>query len=181
MVRMNTADGTVHIRAARVDDSEAIAQLHIRVWQAAYRGHIPDAYLESLDHGLPRRVQWRRALLAETAGDGRTWLAELDNRLVGFLDTGPSRDEDAGELTGEVFAVYVDQSVARRGIGRALMSYGVDDLRARDFVEATLWVLASNDRARGFYQAMSWRFDGTEKIESRPGVDLHEVRYRIQL
>jgi ribosomal protein S18 acetylase RimI-like enzyme len=174
-------DGGLHIRAATVDDAEAIARLHIRVWQVAYRGHIPDDYLDGLDRDLPRRVGWRRELLADTSGAGRTWLAELDGRLVAFLDTGPSRDADANEWTGEVFALYVDQALAGRGIGRALMAHGVEDMRARGFVEATLWVLSSNEQARRFYEAMGWRPDGTEKIESRPGLELRELRYRIGL
>ena len=36
-------------------------------------------------------------------------------------------------------------------------------LRERGFERLTLWVLSGNVRARSFYEAQGWVFDGTEK------------------
>jgi hypothetical protein len=38
----------VHVRPARPDDAAAVAGVHVRSWQAGYRGLLPDAYLEAL-------------------------------------------------------------------------------------------------------------------------------------
>lgn len=52
-----------------------------------------------------------------------------------------------------------------------------DGLMPREFLafgEATLWVLHGNRRARHFYEALGWRLDGTERIESElTGSPLH--------
>jgi hypothetical protein len=49
------------IRAAVAADVAAIAQVHVRTWQSAYRGHIPDAYLDGLDPSK-RAAVWSAAL-----------------------------------------------------------------------------------------------------------------------
>lgn len=36
------------IRLAAVADAEALAALHLHAWQWAYRGQLPDAYLDAL-------------------------------------------------------------------------------------------------------------------------------------
>jgi hypothetical protein len=37
------------VRAATPDDAAAVAGVHVRSWQAAYRGLIADAYLDGLN------------------------------------------------------------------------------------------------------------------------------------
>ena len=34
------------VRRATADDAEAIADVHIETWRVAYRGQLPDAFLE---------------------------------------------------------------------------------------------------------------------------------------
>ncbi len=77
--------------------------------------------------------------------------------------------------------IYLAQEAAGRGIGRALLAHAVNDLRARRFTRATLWVLGTNARARRFYEAAGWRADGATKVETRDGAALREVRYAMDL
>ena len=67
------------------------------------------------------------------------------------------------------------------GIGRDLMSSSVDALVACGFREATLWVLDSNNRARGFYETSGWALDQGAKQEMIGGITVCEVRYRRTL
>ena len=60
------------------------------------------------------------------------------------------------------------------------METALERLRAR-FDQATLWVLETNDRTRRFYQRFGWREDGATKTDAVRGVELREVRYRIDL
>ena len=61
------------------------------------------------------------------------------------------------------------------------MQAALDSLRQAGFVEATLWVLDGNERARRFYEVGGWEFDGATKDDQREGFTLSEVRYRIQV
>jgi GNAT superfamily N-acetyltransferase len=171
----------VIIRLAALADAPALAEVHVRSWQWAYRGQIPDEYLDGLSNTLERRVAARRAELAHLPPEHRWWVVEQAGQIVGFAITEPSRDDDAPPLTGEVALIYLLPEAAGKGIGRALFARAVTDLRERGYQQAILWVLEGNARARRFYEAAGWRPDGARKTEERPGALLREVRYTTAL
>ena len=52
------------VRPATVADAPAMGRLHVRAWQAAYRGEMPDDYLDGL-RAEDRAAGWERALGVE--------------------------------------------------------------------------------------------------------------------
>jgi GNAT superfamily N-acetyltransferase len=171
----------MQIRLALEIDAPAIASVHLRAWQWAYRGQIPDSYLDGLTERLAQREAWWQQHLASPPADGHTWVAETDGQIIGFAGTGPSRDVDAASDVGELPGIYLDPNVVGTGVGRALMAHALADLRHHGFRVATLWVLETNQRARRFYDIAGWQPDGVTKVEQRPGFELHEIRYSIAL
>jgi ribosomal protein S18 acetylase RimI-like enzyme len=169
---------SVRIREAEPKDAEAIAGVHVRSWQAAYRGQLTDEYLDGLS--VEERLEQHRGAL-RTPGDHRTWVAEEAGRVVGFAVTGPSQDADADDRTGELYAVYLEPDRFSSGIGKVLCDHALGDLRQRGFRTATLWVLETNAGARRFYEREGWAADGlvtSERVdcEMRP-----TMRYRTAL
>ncbi len=169
---------TIQVREAAAGDAEAIADVHVRSWQAAYRGQLTDDYLDSLS--VEERLEQHRGAL-ENPGARRTWVAVDGGRVVGFAVTGPSQDADADERTGELYALYLDPERFGQGIGKRLLDHAGEDLRERGFHSATLWVLESNEAGRRFYEREGWHADGlttSERVdcEMRP-----TVRYRVDL
>lgn len=171
----------VTIRPATSTDAPVLAAVHVRSWQWAYRGQVPDAYLDHLGATLGERTRARRTQLEQMPPEYRCWVAEQSGNLLGFATTRPSEDDDAAPLTAEVLALYLDPEAVGKGVGRALLRFAVADFRRRGFRRATLWVLESNERARRFYEAAGWAPDGARKSEERPGFFLDEVRYLILL
>ena len=169
----------VTIRPATLADAEALARLHVRSWQWAYRGQLPDEFLDRMPDSMERRIEARRAQLADLPPDYRVWIAEQAGQMVGFAVTEPCRDADASPSIGEVSLIYLEQEAAGKGIGRQLFAHTVEDLRQRGYAQTILWVLETNSRARRFYEAAGWRADGAIKTEEWSGVTLREVRYRI--
>jgi ribosomal protein S18 acetylase RimI-like enzyme len=164
----------IEIRRATPDDALALATLHIDSWRSAYRGFVPTSYLDGLDYDQ-RTARFRESLAARAE---ETYLAEGDGDILGFLTVGPCRDEDVdGEVTGEIWGIYLAPQHWRKGIGTALCRYGEQLLRARGYRQAVLWVFADNDQARRFYEAMGFVADGASKV-LRPGAPLEAVRYR---
>ena len=164
-------------RDARIEDAAAIGRIHIAAWRAAYQGLMPPAFLAALD---PVRAaeRWERRLRA----GGSVLLVESSGDAAGFCLHGLSRDEDASLSTGEILAINLDPAYWRRGLGRTLLREAMARLTTAGFSEATLWVLRGNDRARRFYEALGWQFDGTERVLTElTGSPLHEVRYRADL
>jgi ribosomal protein S18 acetylase RimI-like enzyme len=176
---VGTCAGVVHLRRATEADARAIAEVHVRTWQHAYRGLIPAHVLDSLS--VERREEFWGSEVRLLPPDRRPWLADAEGTVAGFVSVGPSQDADATSSTGEVYAIYVDPDCWDRGVGRNLLAHGERDLAAHGYTEATLWVLTSNERARRFYEAAGWTTDGTERVANIAGAELHEIRYRRQL
>lgn len=170
---------SVTIRWAVPADALALSEIHVRAWQAGYRGLLPDSLLDNLS-AAERLPRWRERLTAEAE---RVLVAELDGQVAGWLVIGPQRDSDLDpQRIGEIYAIYVDPSAWRRGCGQALLTRALAELRAQGLAEATLWVLRSNERARRFYEAQGFQADGASKVEhNRDGIAFDEVRYRCEL
>jgi L-amino acid N-acyltransferase YncA len=169
------------VRRAVEADARALAELHVRAWQWAYRNQLPDVFLDGLGATVERREARRREVLAHPESDQRTWVAEVAGQIVGFADTGPSRDDDAARETAELYAIYLDQPVVGTGVGRALMQQATDDLRQRGYRQAILWVLDGNTRAIQFYEAAGWIADGSAKTDNVQSLVLREVRFSTDL
>jgi GNAT superfamily N-acetyltransferase len=155
----------ISIRPAVSADDEALAHLHVDVWDDAYTGLVPQGILDDRREKVAERVaRWEEILKGPTS----TWVAEEENGPVGFAQTGPARDNDMEELL-ELYALYVRASHWGTGLGYALFETAVGD-RA-----AYLWVLASNERAIRFYERQGFRLDGTED-EHDEGLHVRMVR-----
>lgn len=172
-------DRAPSIRRALGADAPALAGLHVRAWQWAYRGMLPDAYLDGLaEQTASREAMWRQQL-ADPPDDCPVWVAERGDRVIGFCNTVPARDGEPG--AAELLTLYVEPDVAGTGVGAALMKHAVADMRSRGHRAAVLWVLDRNDRARRFYEKGGWQHDGASKIEDVWGVSVRELRYRLGL
>src|SRR5262245_44562509 len=158
------------VRRARATDAETIERIRIRGWQRAYR-HIFDP--NELDRIEPNWQRFVHELERPPAGRA-TFVAELDGSVGGFAGVGPSRDERG---LGELYAIYVDPDSWSHGAGRGLILRAEERL-AEEYVEAALWVLEENARARAFYERAGWQPDGARKVFRRPGFAAPEVRYR---
>jgi ribosomal protein S18 acetylase RimI-like enzyme len=168
----------MNIRPAVESDARAVATVHVLTWQSAYRGIVPDAYLDSLS--IDRRESfWRLALQKETP---ELWLAETDSTVIGWSSFGASRDADAGAHTGELEALYLLPQYWQTGTGRALWLVTRRRLIERSFTTATLWVLSANLRAIRFYTAAGFTSNpASEKEINVGGRSLRERRYETDL
>jgi GNAT superfamily N-acetyltransferase len=169
---------TTTVRAAVPEDVEAIADVHVRSWQWAYAGLLPDDLLAGL-RTEDRVPQWQRRV--ESGDPGRALLlADVAGAVVGFVAVGAGREQVGGPEVGELMAIYVVPEVAGDGTGRVLHDAGVAWLTDRGFPLARLWVLSANARARHFYERCGWRPDGQTRVETI-GVEVEETRYEVDL
>ena len=166
------------IRTATPDDARGIATIHVEAWRAAYRGIVPDEYLDSLSID-GRESAWRQNLLA---AETSTWVAQEADAIVGWISAGPSRDTDAETSAGEIWAVYVAPASWGKGVGRLLCTQAEQQLLTDGFSAVTLWVLKENVRAVKFYRSNGFVLDNGETKEiERGGKTLSEVRLRRPL
>lgn len=165
------------VRPANVEDAQAIAVVHVKTWQYAYRGQIPDDFLDSMS--IARRTERWRTILAGREFQEQIFVAEVDGTIVGFSVVGRSRDDDADDSVGELYAIYIDAQSMNHGVGSALLEAGQVYLAQQGYALATLWVLETNQRARRFYERKGWAVDGKTRQEEIANATVSEVRYAI--
>jgi GNAT superfamily N-acetyltransferase len=169
--------GSLSVRIATERDARQIAEVHVQTWRVAYRGLVPDDYLDALS--VDQRAEtWRQILADADLPPAGAFVLECDAVVVGFVHASPSRDDDADATIGEVTSIYVLADFWSGGGGRALMDRSIESLRDAGFAAATLWVLNTNLRARRFYEAAGWDSDGATQVADRGAFSLSEVRYR---
>lgn len=160
------------IRHATPEDARRIAEIQVAAWRSAYRGILPDEFLDQLNVEERENV-WRGACgRAESA----LWVRMMDAEVAGFCHVTPSRDED-GQGVVEVTSIYLDPEQRRRGLGRELMGVALTFAVERGYGGISLWVLVENLAARQFYEAIGFRPDGCLKQEEGSGVCFNEMRY----
>jgi GNAT superfamily N-acetyltransferase len=160
------------LRNAEPADALAIAEVHVRAWQVAYRGLLTDEYLD----GLRPEDRAKKYTLGSTDGHRPTTIVAVEDGVIcGFATTMPAHDADAAG-SGELAALYVDPKEWGKGMGLALIQAARAQLRARGFRRAVLWVLVGNKRAQRFYEKDGWRLDGSRRLNQVWGATVDEVR-----
>ncbi len=165
-------EGTV--RPAHREDAGAIAAVHVTSWRTAYRGLLPDHYLDSLSVEEQDR-RWSAVLTDLSAG--HVLVVERGGSLVGISHAGTSRDADDPPATGEVFTLYLAPDVWGLGLGRDLLAATLDRLSADGHRSATLWMLSTNDRARRFYLRQGWSPTGRRQTREFGGLLVTDHRF----
>ena len=165
-------DRLPHIRPMALADCDRVSEIRVRGWQHAYRGLVPQPYLDTLS--VTADAERRRARFGQD-GTVVNLIAELDGEIAGWAAHGPYRDGEVRTADAELYALYVDPARLGSGIGRVLLaeSAGQCARSPRMF----LWVLKENTRARRFYERAGFRPDGAEDSFDVDGVPVSEVRY----
>jgi ribosomal protein S18 acetylase RimI-like enzyme len=168
------------VRRTEQRDLDHLGEIHVRSWQAAYRGLLPDAYLDTMDVA-ESRARWH-ALFTPGGGALPIQLVAVDDDddAVGFVSAGAAPAEDEPGV-GQVYGIYLRPDAFGLGHGRALLGAAEQALAALGFDEAVLWVMPGNARARRFYELAGWTCDGVTKHETIRGADVDEIRYRRSL
>ena len=159
-------------REATVEDSYAVAQVHVKSWRESFAGLVPQSFMDNMT------VEKRAKAFASRATNGfyKMFLAEtLEERVVvGFMDVGKPRD---GELPydAELYAIYLLKEFQRKGIGQELFRMGVEALVAEGMHSMYLLALEVSPY-RPFYEKLGGRLAG-RKVVTLDGVDFFAVVY----
>ncbi|WP_329440137.1 GNAT family N-acetyltransferase [Streptomyces canus] len=168
-------DDRLLIRPMALADCDRVAEIRVRGWQSAYRGLIPQSYLDGMS--VARDAERHRTRFGQGDGSVVNLVAEWDGEVMGWACHGPYRDGEVRTADAELYAVYVDPRRYGTGIGHALL---LETLRSRTAVghdRMYLWVLRDNVRARRFYERAGFDADGIEEPFEADGVLVPEVRY----
>lgn len=159
-------------REATVEDSYAVAQVHVKSWHNSFAGLVPQSFMDNMT------VEKRAKAFATRAGVGfyKMFLAETEEEraVVGFMDVGESRESEL-PYEAELYAIYLLKEFQRKGIGQELFRLGVEALVAEGMNSMYLLALEVSPY-RPFYEKLGGRLAGS-KVVALDGVDFNAVIY----
>lgn len=171
----------IAVRDAELADADAIGSIHVRCWQHAYVGLVPEELLDSLDEEQ-HVARWCWTLDGGQPTRGSTLVAiDGSNQVTGFAQVGSTQDGTGGPTLGELYALYLAPERIGTGVGRVLLAAATDRLRDAGFSSARLDVLPANARARYVYEVAGWRAEGEPWIVNARAHQLPHQRYVRQL
>ena len=141
----------IPVRRAADADRPAIASIHAQSWRDAYRGVLPDAFLEDEVDEVMRRRWDEQAIRDEDA----VLVAERDGIVVGFCATWDGESADIDNL-------HVLREARSQGVGRHLLAETALHFLGIGRKRAHLHVVTANLRARALYLALGGQPGGIE-------------------
>ncbi|SNS99142.1 Acetyltransferase (GNAT) family protein [Anaerovirgula multivorans] len=162
----------MEIRKATLDEVKDISRIHALSWKSAYKGIIPQAYLDELkeDFWVPSFTSWIKDNVL-------TVQLILDNgHSVGCVAYGKSRDKYLPNW-GEIVSIYLLPEYFGRGYGNKLLESALLDLKRLGYQNIYLWVLKENQRARYFYEKNKLQCNKDECICEIMGEQFTDIRY----
>ncbi|MBB3157920.1 GNAT superfamily N-acetyltransferase [Microbacterium proteolyticum] len=156
------------VRPVRDVDAEALGRVHATCWHETYDHLISKAALEAVS---PRRMAELWTHWASQGDDYRMHAALVNGEIVGFVGSGPARDDDAPRER-ELYFIYLLDAHHGTGIGQQLFDAAVADGEG-----LYLWVADDNPRAHRFYVRNGFTLDGASQTQPFLGEELTEVRF----
>lgn len=150
------------------DDRAAVSRVYVESWRAAYRGIVPDDYLEQLEDS-------RWASVLDTPGLTSLLLVDGD-RIVGTAAVCASRWTDF-PACGEIVSLYLLPDYIGKGYGAALLQAAMAALQEAGFSDILLWVLEENLRAIRFYERLGFTDSGIRHSNVIGGKSVSERLY----
>ena len=145
------------IREAIASDIPALADLHVRTWNATY----PEVQKKPTYE--IRERQWREAFEV-TDGSWFCFVVEGPNgELVGFAKGVPYEHGDLPGFAGELNKIYLLRKYHRRGLGRRLLGHVARRFLNQGISSMLLFGDARNP-SNGFYEAL-----GAERLVDNAG------------
>jgi ribosomal protein S18 acetylase RimI-like enzyme len=133
----------VIFRRGKEGDAPEIANVHLNSWREAYRGLLPQSYLDGLPLTFKRRMAWWEKVIKEPH-EYSIHVAEAQVGIVGFAVFGSAREEGMKEF-GELGAIYLMEKFKGQVIGYKLLSLGMKDMIDRGYQKVYCWVRKSDD------------------------------------
>ena len=150
------------------DDLFKLSAVYEQSWKCAYKGIVPQDYLDSIPAG-----RWASGIYKPEPNN----LVMTDSgKIIGTSCYCRSRWERFSDF-GEVVSLYLLPEYTGRGYGRQLLERAVTELNALGYEQILLWVLEENLNARGFYEKLGFAQTDERMYFDIGGKKLCEIMY----
>lgn len=150
------------------DDRLAISKIYEESWNYAYKGIIPQEYLNSIPEG-----RWSKKF--DIPG-WKTLVCIVDGKYIGTSSFCKSRFEQFPDC-GEIISIYFLPEYMGKGYGKKLLETSILELKKLGFDELFLWVLDDNIKAKNFYEHLGFLQTEEYLDDTIGGKEFREVRF----
>jgi len=160
------------IKRATDQDVETISRIYASSWKSAYKGLIPQQFLDELEED-----RWVDAFQGWLKAGSVTALLIYDKELpFGCIAYGKSRDEKLPKW-GEIISIYLLPEYFGKGYGHRLLKAALNDMKSAGYDHIYLWVLEENKRAREFYIRNGFTSSNDKHAFGIKNKPLNNIRY----
>jgi len=176
------------VDACTEEHFSAMSLIHALGWRDTYVGYVPQAYLDSeitddrWTAVFRQNFETRNGVRGLLLYRGDTPVACLNYCRARRVNYNPGDictfDNDAYADWGEIASFYTHPAERSKGYGGLLFEEALRRLKAEGFQNAFVFVLRENERARRFYAAHGFVWDGTHAdIPFPPDAVCVDLRY----
>ena len=159
------------LQLATLKDAALIADMHARSWATAYRGILPDTYLDD-ELTADRAAHWSTRFDELANGAGEVFIAYIGEEPAGFVCV-MAPDETGSALVDNLHAMPQAKGT---GLGTAMLEQAAQWAEGHGAKNLHLYVLEPNVAAIGFYESRGWRLAGRED-DTMGGIPIIALRY----
>ncbi|MEW9502372.1 GNAT family N-acetyltransferase [Jeotgalibacillus marinus] len=140
---------TFTIREAVGEDALEIARVQVESWRTTYKGIVAQSMLDAMSCDV-RAKRWEEGLKRSEAC---TYVAEIEDEIVGFASAGKERQGKYSEHKYEIYAIYLLKEHQGKGIGQALVKAVTETLQLQGESGLIVWALTENPYS-SFYEKL---------------------------
>lgn len=161
------------IRKAKSGDESTLAYIQTESWKSAFKDILPTDVLEKCTQIEKATAMYKR-LLEQNVGNGYILSVEGKPHCIAWWDA--TREADMPGYA-ELICIHSLPDNWHKGYGSKMMQRVLGDIQAAGYQKVMLWVFEANARARSFYEAHGFAFEGRIK----PNIEPKEICYEISL
>lgn len=164
------------IRKAEKEDVMAISRIHVDGWKYAYKGILPEDFLQNRSYD-EQRDKWNNRYFNNKNTTELVLVAENDEgAVIGFISVDTVSNIEG--IDGSIGALYIDESNNNKGYGTALFKAAVEILKDQGSRSFVLTAFKENKKACSFYERLGGK-PYKEKICNFGGAEVIGIGYKF--
>ena len=152
-------DYNITIRLAVPSDAPDMAEVHMRSWEVAYKGILPDAYIR--EKNATRPDLYARVITEENE---TSYVIQYGGKTIGIMCVAPPQDKELTDCH-ELHYLYLHPDYFRRGIGTQAMEFACNIARSLGKTDWSYGCLRTTLILLSFIKmwvCFRWRLVGTQ-------------------
>lgn len=154
------------IRKARLDDAEAIADIHVTSWKSTYVDLLDEKDLSNMTFEN-RKILWETKLQVQKKNQC-TFVIHNEEKIAGFISGGPERTKRFN-YESEIYTIYLLPEYQKQGLGTRLLRVFAEEMKQQGHQSLLVWILKKNPSSR-FYERYNAKSVGEEETSIGEGI-----------